>query len=121
MNTRTLNFSGRVDALASVAVMAAYNEGLRKEYERQADVLTPDDYAFLYTLIEEEVSEEEILGALEALRKAKRKVMFVTSRDGLVCEVCEALDGTVFDLKETEGLLPIHPNCRCFIYPVGLE
>jgi len=29
------------------------------------------------------------------------------------CEECEGYDGEVFDIGDAEGLIPVHPNCRC--------
>lgn len=38
---------------------------------------------------------------------------FSTADDELVCSECEALEGKTFTLEEAEGLIPVHPNCRC--------
>lgn len=43
---------------------------------------------------------------------------FSTSRDDRVCPECAALEGRVFSMDEIEGMIPIHPNCRCGIIPV---
>lgn len=43
---------------------------------------------------------------------------FSTSRDNAVCPECAALEGRTFTLDEIEGLIPVHPNCRCGIIPV---
>ena len=29
------------------------------------------------------------------------------------CEVCLPLDGEIYLTKESHGIIPIHPNCRC--------
>ncbi len=34
-----------------------------------------------------------------------------------VCEECEELQGKVFSLDEIEGMIPVHPNCRCLALP----
>lgn len=35
-----------------------------------------------------------------------------------VCPECEALEGKVFSLDEIEGMIPVHPNCRCVARPM---
>jgi len=35
-----------------------------------------------------------------------------------VCPDCEALEGEVFSLRVIEGMIPLHPNCRCMALPV---
>jgi SPP1 gp7 family putative phage head morphogenesis protein len=39
--------------------------------------------------------------------------------DPRTCEDCEDLDGTVMSIDEAEGMLPLHPNCRCAWLPAG--
>lgn len=43
---------------------------------------------------------------------------FSTSGDDRVCEICEGLEGREYTLDQAEGLLPVHPNCRCVLLPV---
>jgi SPP1 gp7 family putative phage head morphogenesis protein len=45
---------------------------------------------------------------------------WTTAKDGKVCFECGSLEGKVFTLDEIEGMIPLHPNCRCFILPVIL-
>jgi len=35
-----------------------------------------------------------------------------------VCPICQSLEGKVFPLKEIEGMIPRHPNCKCAALPV---
>lgn len=42
-----------------------------------------------------------------------------TAGDDRVCEQCEELEGVVMSIKEAEGLIPRHPNCRCAWMPVN--
>jgi len=47
-----------------------------------------------------------------------------TAGDGRVCGECELLDGRKFALDEIEGMIPVHPQCRCVALPylpVGKE
>ncbi len=43
---------------------------------------------------------------------------FRTATDDRVCEECAALHGQRFTLDQIEGMIPVHPNCRCKAYPI---
>lgn len=43
---------------------------------------------------------------------------FATAGDDHVCVLCEALEGQVYSLDDAEGVIPVHPNCRCAWLPV---
>lgn len=43
---------------------------------------------------------------------------FSTADDGRVCPDCEGLEGQVFTLATIEGMIPVHPDCRCVALPV---
>ena len=34
------------------------------------------------------------------------------------CEVCVLYDGKIYATKDSHGIIPIHPNCRCVFLPV---
>lgn len=38
-----------------------------------------------------------------------------------VCEVCAAMEGKPFGLDEIEGMIPVHPNCRCVAVPLEVD
>ena len=38
-----------------------------------------------------------------------------------VCSICAGMEGRVFTLNEVEGMIPVHPNCRCDVLPVVIE
>lgn len=40
-----------------------------------------------------------------------------TAGDKRVCSECEKLEGKIFSLDEIEGLIPLHPLCRCIALP----
>jgi SPP1 gp7 family putative phage head morphogenesis protein len=42
---------------------------------------------------------------------------FQTQMDDKVCPKCEHLQGKVFTLDEAEGVIPVHPKCRCMWIP----
>lgn len=49
------------------------------------------------------------------------KAEWLTAQDERVCPRCRALEGQVFELDDIEGLIPLHPNCRCVALPVRPE
>lgn len=42
---------------------------------------------------------------------------FSTARDERVCPDCASLEGRVFTLDQIEGMIPLHPQCRCAAIP----
>jgi len=42
---------------------------------------------------------------------------FATAGDGRVCPKCASLQGKIYTLDEIEGLIPVHPQCRCIALP----
>ena len=42
---------------------------------------------------------------------------FKTAGDMRVCEKCASLEGKRFTLDEIEGMIPVHPECRCIALP----
>lgn len=45
-------------------------------------------------------------------------VAWATAGDDFVCPECEALEDQVFTLQTARGMFPLHPNCRCALYPL---
>jgi len=52
-----------------------------------------------------------------AVEGVKVKAEFVTAGDDRVCDRCAALEREVFTLDRIEGMIPLHPNCRCCAIP----
>jgi len=78
------------------------------------------------TLARTEVIRSHADASIGAYREAgmegvRIRAEFSTSRDDKVCPECAALEGRVFSMDEIEGMIPIHPNCRCGIIPVVAE
>jgi SPP1 gp7 family putative phage head morphogenesis protein len=47
----------------------------------------------------------------------KVKAEWKTAGDNRVCSECAHMEGKVFDLDEIEGMIPVHPLCRCIALP----
>ena len=45
------------------------------------------------------------------------KAEWVTGGDNRVCDLCNAMEGKIFSLDEIEGMIPLHPECRCTTIP----
>jgi SPP1 gp7 family putative phage head morphogenesis protein len=52
------------------------------------------------------------------LAGVKVQAEWSTAGDDRVCAECASLEGKVYTLDEIEGLIPLHPNCRCIALPV---
>ena len=46
---------------------------------------------------------------------------FATAGDDVVCPECEELEGKIYSIEESRGVIPVHPNCRCAWIPVVAE
>lgn len=46
------------------------------------------------------------------------QVEFTATMDNRVCPKCAELNGKIFTIKESRGVIPVHPNCRCAWLPV---
>ncbi len=59
-------------------------------------------------------------GAIEGYRDSGvvEKAEFMAALDGRTCDDCDSMDGEEFALDDTEGIIPVHPDCRCCWLPV---
>jgi len=58
-------------------------------------------------------------GAIEGYKEADlQQAEFMSALDDRTCEDCDGMNGEVFDLDDTTGVIPIHPDCRCCWLPV---
>ena len=46
------------------------------------------------------------------------KVRFVASLGKRTCPVCMDLNGSVFTLSDSSGVIPVHGMCRCTFIPI---
>lgn len=69
----------------------------------------------------------QVTGRLKSIERSGRsQYSYVCENTDSSCEVCQNLDGQIFDITEAEtgkNLPPMHPNCRCSItaYPALTE
>ena len=58
-------------------------------------------------------------GLVEHYRDNKiEKVQFLASLSERTCPICVDLDGSVYTLNDSAGVIPVHANCRCTWIPV---
>ena len=58
-------------------------------------------------------------GSIRSFKKEDiGKLEFVTRRDSKVDPDCTSLDGQIFNINETGGIIPLHVNCRCTWEPI---
>lgn len=53
-----------------------------------------------------------------AVEGVRVKAEWVTAGDDRVCDRCNALEREIFTLDQVEGMIPLHPQCRCMALPV---
>lgn len=75
------------------------------------------------TLARTEVINAHATASLNAYREAglegvKVQAEWSTAGDDAVCPDCEDMEGKTFSIEEADGLIPLHPNCRCAWLPV---
>jgi SPP1 gp7 family putative phage head morphogenesis protein len=51
------------------------------------------------------------------MEDVKVQAEFRDAGDLRVCPECQSLDGRVFSLDDIEGMIPVHPQCRCIALP----
>ena len=53
-------------------------------------------------------------GLLDLYKENKiEEVRFLAALSDRTCPKCESLNGRIFKINESYGVIPIHPNCRC--------
>ena len=88
-----------------------------------ADKVTNGDQARALAIARTEVVRAENEGALSLFRNSTQieKVQFLAAADERVDDVCASYDGQEFNFSSAQGLIPVHPNCRCTWLPVLTE
>lgn len=73
-------------------------------------------------LIHTEVTRAAAWGALVAygilgIEEVVAEVEFTTQGDSRVCPECSGLNGRIYKVEESFGVIPVHPRCRCYWNP----
>lgn len=68
-------------------------------------------------------AEASLASYMEAgVQGVKVKAEFVTAQDNKVCSKCQALEEMApTTVEKAQGMIPVHPNCRCAWLPVVEE
>ena len=74
------------------------------------------------TIARSEIIRSHASGQLMALEELGVEevgvaVEFSSAGDDRVCDRCASLEGVVLKLAEAQGMIPVHPNCRCSWIP----
>jgi hypothetical protein len=111
----------RLAYLANTSIVQANNGGRLAQF-RAAGVtqvgILPEKLPSLVQL-----GLTAVAAAALARRPKRPRYEIVTAGDDRVCDECDKLAAAgPYDIDEVEGLLPVHPNCRCaFILVEDLE
>lgn len=66
-----------------------------------------------------ETMTASVQGTIEGYKEAGLdKAEFYTAQDERTCEDCNGMNGEIFEVGDMEGVLPLHPQCRCVWLPV---
>ena len=72
-----------------------------------------------YKLINTEVSRVTNESDIEMyIKNGVEEVRLIATLDNRVCNDCSNQHGKIYNIKDVDGLLPKHPNCRCFFEPI---
>jgi SPP1 gp7 family putative phage head morphogenesis protein len=88
---------------------------IREGYSYQ---MKPDTWAT--TVARTEVSRAFAEGRLTGYKQTGvvQQVEFLITPDERLCPECEQLSGERYSLDDAEGVIPVHPNCRCTWIPI---
>ena len=90
----------------SITKMKARLKGIEETYKGR-----------LETIARTEVSNAINMGRLNGYAQAGlKKVEWLAAMDA--CPECAALNGNEMTINESQGQIPLHPNCRCTFIPV---
>ena len=90
-------------------------EELKGIIDNQFNINAGQTYKLINTEVSRVVNESDI----EVYRKNEiEEVRLITTLDNKVCNDCSGQHGKIYNIKDVDGLLPKHPNCRCFFEPV---
>lgn len=120
LGSRFAATSNRLNALANVTTVKSFNRAKLANYRAAGDThvgIIPELRSDSARTVRD-APPQEARSISEGLEKEEPEVEalinIATAGDELVCDDCEeASDDGPYTIDEAEGLLPIHPNCRC--------
>lgn len=114
-----------MDAKISKSLATSLGEGLGAAATASAldDVVSSIGLQRARTLARTETIAAYAKASLNSYRDAglsgvSADVEFATADDDEVCPECEELEGNVYSIDDADGVIPVHPNCRCSWLPV---
>lgn len=116
--------SADVAARMNRAFADALTEGLNpRETARRLVEVTALPRARAETIARTEIIHAHAETTLDSyaelgVRGVSIQAEWTTAGDDRVCPDCAAREGTVYELEEARGLIPLHPNCRCAWLPL---
>ncbi len=114
-----VNKTTRAQLRRSLAEGFSAGEGIPKLSARVSSLYSQKYSRHAHTVARTETIRASNFGALQGYKDAGvEMVEFYVSLDESTCEECEVLSGKHFTPSEAEGLIPVHPNCRCTYLPV---
>jgi SPP1 gp7 family putative phage head morphogenesis protein len=126
---KTLGHISGLTAQMEAEIRAVLIEGIKEGVGAEELARRVADRIDIASSRAERIARTEIIGAnaqgaLDQYRRlgvrgVELQAEFATAGDDQVCVKCEELAGKVYTLDEAEGVIPVHPNCRCAWLPVA--
>lgn len=88
-------------------------QGRKLSILKKADMLADTGIAEVYN--HANIEQMQVAGIRRAIVIAE----LVTAGDHRVCPVCAGLEGRRWPLEQLNGIIPVHPKCRCLAQPVA--
>lgn len=98
---------GLIDGIGPKQIAKRITDQIRKISRTRALVLARTEVIRTYA--------ESTLNTFEqnGIEGVTADVEFHTAGDGRVCQRCLFLEGKLFTIQESRGIIPLHPRCRC--------
>ena len=96
-------------------LMASYANGLSIDQmvSQMTDLFTFSP-ARAQAIARTETIAAAVQGDIQGMKEAGVKsVTYMAAEDERTCEDCSDMDGEEFDISDSEGIIPLHVNCRC--------
>lgn len=105
--------TGATPGTLAANIKSAFEGGYHITDDQGNVVRTMPTDSWSETVARTELSRAQSLGNMALYRDAKiEKVLFATTQGANVCDICEPMDGRVYDIEDAPQP-PIHSNCCC--------